>query len=92
MNYEIEAYNYIVDEIGGWLSLVHFAADEGPWSETFFIYGPLNYIQIMFNQPSSYFTKDVIDINFGHSAHVQHMLELQLFCLPVCLCISYLAC
>ena len=61
MNYGIEAHNYIVDEIGGWLSLVHFAADEGPWSKTFCIYRLLNYIQIMLNQPSSYFTKDVVD-------------------------------
>ena len=29
--------------------LVHFAADEGPQSETFCFYGPLNYVQITLN-------------------------------------------
>ena len=38
-------------------SLVHFAADEGPQSETFCIYRPLNYIQLtmlIFHQQRSY--------------------------------------
>ena len=30
---------------------MHFAADEGPWSETFCLYRLLNYVQLTLSQP-----------------------------------------